>query len=56
LPTFSAASSSFSKSRLGFFLSTKRSFPMADASDVNLGTGVLMEKQGRGRPRGSKKN
>jgi hypothetical protein len=27
---------------------------MADAGDVNLGTGVLMEKQGRGHPRGSK--
>jgi hypothetical protein len=28
---------------------------MADAGDVNLGTGVLMEKWGCGRPRGSKK-
>jgi hypothetical protein len=27
---------------------------MADAGDVNLGTGVLMEKQGRSRPCGSK--
>jgi hypothetical protein len=27
---------------------------MADASAANLDTGVLMEKQGRGRPRGSK--
>jgi hypothetical protein len=27
---------------------------MADAGDVNLGTGVLMEKWGRGRPHGSK--
>jgi hypothetical protein len=27
---------------------------MADAGYVNLGTGVLMEKRGRGRPRGSK--
>jgi hypothetical protein len=27
---------------------------MADVGDVNLGTGVLMEKRGRGRPRGSK--
>jgi hypothetical protein len=54
LPTFSAASSSSSKSHLGFFLSSERSFLMADAGDVNLGTGVLMEKRGRGRPRGSK--
>jgi hypothetical protein len=27
---------------------------MAEAGDINLGTGVLMEKRGRGRPRGSK--
>jgi hypothetical protein len=54
LPTFSAASSSSSKSHLGFFLSSERSFPMADAGDVNLGTGVLMEKRGCGHPRGSK--
>jgi hypothetical protein len=27
---------------------------MADAGDANLDTGVLMEKRGRGRPRGSK--
>jgi hypothetical protein len=54
LPTFSAASSSSSKSHLGFFLSSECSFPMADAGDVNLGTGALMEKRGRGRPRGSK--
>jgi hypothetical protein len=27
---------------------------MADAGDVNLGTGVLMEKRGHGHPRGSK--
>jgi hypothetical protein len=27
---------------------------MVDAGDVNLGTGMLMEKRGRGHPRGSK--
>jgi hypothetical protein len=27
---------------------------MADAGDINLGTGMLMEKRGRGRPRSSK--
>jgi hypothetical protein len=54
LPTFSTASSSSSKSHLGFFLSSERSFPMADAGDVKLGTGMLMEKRRRGRPRGSK--
>jgi hypothetical protein len=37
-----------------FFLSTKRSFLMADAGDANLDTGMLMEKRGCGRPRGNK--
>jgi hypothetical protein len=54
LPAFSAASSSSSKSHLGFFLFTKRSFLMADASDAHLDTGAQMEKRGRGRPHGSK--
>jgi hypothetical protein len=54
LSAFSAISSSSSKSHLGFFLSTKRSFLMADAGDANLDTGVLMEKRGCGHPRGSK--
>jgi hypothetical protein len=54
LRAFSAASSSSSKSHLGFSLSTKRNFPMADTGASNLDTGVLMEKQGRGCPRGSK--
>jgi hypothetical protein len=44
----------FLQIHLGFFLSTEPSFPMADAGDFNLGTSVLMEKRGRGRPRGSK--
>jgi hypothetical protein len=54
LSAVSAASSSSSKSHLGFFLSSKRSFLMVDAGDANLDTGVPMEKRGRGRPRGSK--
>jgi hypothetical protein len=54
LPTFSVALSSSSKSHLGFFLTTERNFLMADAGDVNLGSGMLMEKQGRSHPRGSK--
>jgi hypothetical protein len=54
LSAFSAASSSSSKSHLGFFLSTKRSFLMVDAGDANLDTGMLMEKRGRSRPRDSK--
>jgi hypothetical protein len=54
LSAFSAALSSDSKSHLGFFLSTKRSFLMADAGDAHLDVGVLMEKRGRGHPCGSK--
>jgi hypothetical protein len=54
LGSFSAASSSSSKSHLGFSLSTKRNFPMADAGATNLDTGVLIEKRGCDRPRGSK--
>jgi hypothetical protein len=54
LPTFSAASSSSSKSHLGFFLSTELNFLMADAGDVNLSTGVLMEKRGHSNPHSSK--
>jgi hypothetical protein len=54
LPTFSAASSFSSKSHLGFLVSTKRSFLMADAGDASLDTSVLMEKWRCGHPRGSK--
>jgi hypothetical protein len=54
LPTFSAALSSSSKSHLGFVHFTKCRFPMVDAGDANLGIDMLMEKQGCGRPRGSK--
>jgi hypothetical protein len=54
LRAFFAASSSSSKSHLGFSLSTKRNFPMADVGAANLDTGVLMEKRGCSRSRGSK--
>jgi hypothetical protein len=49
-----AASSSSSKSHLGFFLCSKRSFLMVDAGDANLDTSMPMEKRGHGHPRGSK--
>jgi hypothetical protein len=49
---FSAASSSSSKTHLGFLFPTPAS--MADASGSRLNLGAPMEKRGRGRPRGSK--
>jgi hypothetical protein len=36
------------------FPPTKSNFSMADAGGANLDAGVLMEKRGCGRPRGSK--
>jgi hypothetical protein len=53
LQDFSTASSSSSKSHLGFLL-PKHNLPMADAGAVDLDTGAMMEKWGRGHPRGSK--
>jgi hypothetical protein len=41
------------KSHLGF-LFTKQNLPMADADVVDLDTGVVIEKRGRGHPCGSK--
>jgi hypothetical protein len=54
LRAFSAASSSSSKSHLGFCLSTKGNFPIVDAGASNLDTGVLMEKCGHVLPHDSK--